>query len=273
MPPLALDSPPVRRPAQAGFWTLYDRLAQGVSSPAPVRAFAGGLHWFSVEAAGSLGLAMAPKETAAAPSLAGGVAGRELREISALAKSWNSADAALGVAALNSHYNAPDRVLSWARASHYVHLTGSNAFETMLPRVSGRRVAVIGHFRHLDEFARHCDLTILERRPQPGDMPDPACEVVLPDAEFVFITATTLINKTLPRLLQLCPQAFVVLVGPTTPLAPVWFDLGVDMVAGLLIDDVPAVQQIVQEGGQHTFFDRGTRFIQIERRTGHAAQG
>ena len=126
-------------------------------------------------------------------------------------------------------------------------------------------MAVIGHFRGLDELARVSQLTILERRPQPGDAPDPACEVILPEAEFVFITATTLINKTLPRLLQLCPQAFVVLVGPTTPLTPKWFDLGVDMIAGLLIDDVPSVWKIVQEGGQHAFFDHGTRMVQIER--------
>jgi len=37
------------------------------------------------------------------------------------------------------------------------------------------------------------------------------------------------------------------------------------MIAGLLVDDVPSVLQIVQEGGQHTFFDHGARMVQIER--------
>jgi uncharacterized protein (DUF4213/DUF364 family) len=208
---------------------------------------------------------MTPREIPSAPSLAGGVAGREVRATAALSKSWNFADAALGIAALNSHYNDPARVAEWARSPDFTFQTGANAFEAMLPRVTGRRVAVIGHFRGLDNLAAVSRLTILERRPQAGDSPDTACEVALPDAEYVFITATTLINKTLPRLLQLCRNAFVVIVGPTTPLTPLWFDLGVDMIAGLLIDDVPAVWQIVQEGGQHAFFDHGTRMVQIER--------
>ena len=252
--------------AATSFWTLYDRLLAGLPGNVSVTAFAGGLHWFGVHSAGSMGLAMAVHETAGGPSLAGRVAGSDLRTVAALAKSWNFADAALGIAALNSYYNAPARVLGWAQADYFVHQTGANAFATMLPRVVGKRVAVIGHFHGLDEIAKVCSLTILERRPQPGDSPDPACEVILPEADFVFITGVTLINKTIVRLLQLCPQAFVVLVGPTVPLAPLWFELGVGMIAGLMIDDVPATFQLVQEGGKHAFFDRGTRMIQIERR-------
>jgi uncharacterized protein len=253
-------------PAIGGFWTIYDELCAGVPADVSVRAFAGGLHWFGVQSGRALGLAMAPREIPSTPSLAGRVAGQELHTVAALSKSWNFADAALGIAALNSHYNDPARILDWAQSSDYSLQPGANAFDTMLPRIVGRRVAVIGHFRGLEKLAEVCRLTILERRPQPGDAPDPACEVVLPEAEYVFITATTLINKTLPRLLQLCPNAFVAIVGPTTPLTPLWFELGVDMIAGLLIDDVPAVWQIVHEGGQHAFFAHGTRMVQIERR-------
>jgi uncharacterized protein len=256
-----------------GFWNIYDRLIGGLPESVVVTSFAGGLHWFGVQSAGSMGLAMAPHETHCAPSLAGRVAGQQLRTVAALAKSWNFADAALGLAALNSFYNAPARVLGWAGGGYFVHQTGANAFATMLPRVAGKRVAVIGHFHGLEEIAKVCQLTILERRPQPGDAPDPACEVILPEADFVFITGVTLINKTIVRLLQLCPQAFVVLVGPTMPLAPVWFELGVGMIAGLMIDDVPATFQLVQEGGQHAFFDHGTRMIQIERGAGVGAKG
>jgi len=278
-PRLVGDDSPYRGPAApargsvAGFWTIYDRLLAGLPENVLVSSFAGGLHWFGVQSAGSMGLAMAVHETHCSPSLAGRVAGQDLRTVAALAKSWNFADAALGLAALNSFYNAPARVLGWAQADYFVHQTGANAFATMLPRVVGKRVAVIGHFHGLEEIAKVCSLTILERRPQPGDAPDPACEVILPEADFVFITGVTLINKTIVRLLQLCPQAFVVLVGPTVPLAPVWFELGVGMIAGLMIDDVPGTFQLVQEGGKHAFFGRGTRMIQIERRAPDAGAG
>ena len=82
------------------------------------------------------------------------------------------------------------------------------------------------------------------------------------------MTATTLINKTMPRLLALSRDAFVCVVGPTTPLTPLWFDLGVDLIGGLVVEDVPAVWPVIQEGGQHSFFDRGTRMIQFERAGG-----
>lgn len=221
-----------------------------------------------------MGLAMAPPEGRAAPTGAGGIAGQNLLAVAGRAKSWNFSDAALGVAALNAHYNRPSRVDRLCRDSAYTTHTGTNAFEYMLPRVTGKCVTVIGHFRGLERLAEHCELTILERRPQAGDLPDPACEEVLPRSDFVFITGTTLINKTLPRLLALSRGAFVSLVGPTTPLTTQWFDLGVDLIAGLVVEDVGAVWPIVQEGGQHAFFDRGTRLLQIERKGGvHGQSG
>jgi uncharacterized protein (DUF4213/DUF364 family) len=188
-----------------------------------------------------------------------------LREVAQRSKSWNFADAALGMAAVNAHFNAPNRIRALEADAAFSTHTGTNAFEYMLPRITGKRVTVVGHFRGLERMAEHCDLTILERKPQPGDLPDPACEDVLPGSDFVFITATTMINKTLPRLLALSGNAFVSIVGPTTPLTPLWFDLGVSLIAGLVVEDVSSVWPVIQEGGQHSFFDRGTRMVQIER--------
>lgn len=250
-------------------WGVYEELCRAIPGTATADAFVAGLHWFGVRSADGLGMAMAPTESAGAPAGAGTLAGSPLAELAARSRSWNFAEAALGMAAINAWHNTPSRVDAWCRASGYdVHSDGSNAFETMLPRVAGKRVAVIGHFRGLEKMAEVCDLTILERRPQPGDLPDPACEAVLPESDFVFITGVTLINKTLPRLLALARDAFVVMAGPTVPLTPVLFEHGVDMLAGLVVDEIAPVWQIVQEGGQHTFFNQGTRMVQIERRKG-----
>jgi len=266
---------PLKQPAVSdGLWRIYDELTVGIDPAARVDAFAAGLHWFGVRSDEAMGLAMAPPEGRAAPTGAGKIAGLRLGEIAQRAKSWNFSDAALGVAAINAHHNAPARIRPLFDDPRYATHTGTNAFEYMLPRVVGKRVTVIGHFRGLDKMAEHCDLTILERRPQQGDLPDPACEDVLPRSDFVFITGTTLINKTLPRLLALSRGAFVSLVGPTTPVTPRWFGLGVNLIAGLVVDDVPAVWPIVQEGGQHSFFDSGTRMLQVERKGGaHGRSG
>jgi uncharacterized protein (DUF4213/DUF364 family) len=51
----------------------------------------------------------------------------------------------------------------------------------------------------------------------------PASEAasVVPEADVVLITGTTLLNNTLEKLLALCqPKARVVLVGPTVGLLP-----------------------------------------------------
>lgn len=246
------------------FWRLYDALAADIPESLRIEAFSAGRAWFGVRAGGGLGLAMSPPECSPSPSRAGRVAGSPACEIAPLAKSWNLADAALGVAAINAFHNHPERVHEWLnREGGLVHAV--NAFDYFLPQLSGRRVAVIGHFRNLERVAAVCELSILERKPQPGDVPDPACELILPECDWVFITATTLINKTLPRLLELSHGAKVVLVGPTTPLTSAWFDLGVHAVAGLCIDDTAAVWRIVQEGGRHEFFESGTRYALVER--------
>lgn len=256
-------SAPARR---AGFWSVYDAIAAPVDGACAIEEFAAGMHWFGVRAGGSVGLTMSPSDSRESPSHAGRIAGASLDTIAPLAKSWNLADAALGMAALNAWHNHPARVRAWLEARGEV-AHDANAFEHYLPRLAGRRVAVIGHFRRLERLAEVCELTVLERRPQPGDMPDPACEVVLPQSDFVFITATTLINKTLPRLLELSRGAHVVIVGPTTPLTPAWFDLGVSAIAGLVIEDVPGVWSILREGGRHEFFVRGGRYALIEAST------
>ncbi len=249
------------------FWSIYEALSSGLpEAEVEIEAFAAGIHWFGVRAGGGLGLAMSPRETQVRIGPAGWVAGSPLRETAALARSWDMGEAALGIAALNAYYNQPARAREAAESAGCAFSeTGASVFRQMLPRIAGRRVAVIGHFQGLEEAARVCELSILERRPQPGDFPDPACEAILPESDYVFITGTTLINKTLPRLLELARGAFVCLVGPTTPLMPGLLELGVDLLAGLVVENPDAVWPVVQEGGRHSFFERGARMVQIER--------
>jgi uncharacterized protein (DUF4213/DUF364 family) len=72
---------------------------------------------------------------------------------------------------------------------------------------------------------------------------------VLPRADVVGITGSTLTNGTLEGVLALCrPDAFVVLIGPSTPLSPILFNYGVDVLCGTLVDDpLRVVQQLSGE--------------------------
>jgi hypothetical protein len=103
----------------------------------------------------------------------------------------------------------------------------------------------------------------LERKPGPGDVPDPACEYILPAQDVVVMTATTLINKTMPRLLALSRNAFTVIAGPSTPLHPLLFGHGADLLGGLIVDNQPSVWRAVAEGGREALFSQGGRMVKI----------
>ena len=80
------------------------------------------------------------------------------------------------------------------------------------------------------------------------------------------MTATTLINKTMPRLLALSRNARIVVAGPSTPLHPLMFEHGVDLLGGLVVDDQHSVWRAVAEGGQKALFTQGGRMVKVSNR-------
>ncbi|MEN6475834.1 MAG: DUF364 domain-containing protein, partial [Syntrophaceae bacterium] len=222
-------------PKTNGKWALYEHLIAGIPEQSVVTDCLVGLRWTLVRS-GGVGMALTPPEGERRSAWSGSFAGRPTREVAALVKSWNPLEAAVGVAALNSYYNAP-AVFTRTWEAGLDDQPSGNAFEHYRERLKNKKVAVIGHFPGLEDLAGQCELSILERRPGLGDLPDPAAEYILPLQDAVFITATTLINKTLPRLIELSRESFVVLVGPSTPLTPVLFDYGVKALAGTVVVD------------------------------------
>ena len=71
---------------------------------------------------------------------------------------------------------------------------------------------------------------------------------ILPQAEVVAISGTSLINHTLENLLNLCHNSFVVIVGPSCPLSPVLFNYGVDVLAGAKVVKAEAVIEGISQG-------------------------
>jgi hypothetical protein len=108
-----------------------------------------------------------------------------------------------------------------------------------------------------------CRLSILERNPLEGDYPDPACEYILEDQDFLFITGVTLINKTLPRLMELGRNARMVLVGPSVPLTQLWFNKGIASLAGTSVIDADRVWRHVAQGGDRSIFKQGAHMVKL----------
>lgn len=114
-------------------------------------------------------------------------------------------------------------------------------------------VAVVGHFPFVERLAGHFrELHVLERHPRPGDLDNAdgrAAARVLPGADLVAITATTLLNGTLGSLLEhVSPRATVLVLGPSTPCAPSLLEQGVSILAGAAVADTATALQAVERG-------------------------
>lgn len=145
-----------------------------------------------------------------------------------------------------------------------------DAFEAWRPRIQraypagDAKVVVVGHFPHVDRIAEYAELTVLERNCAHSiDTPDPACEYVMPTADYAFITGVTMINKTCPRLLQLTQNATTIMAGPSVVMSPLLFERGVDTLAGSVVADPDKVRSAVKNGtGQ--FFGEALQMTWVE---------
>jgi uncharacterized protein (DUF4213/DUF364 family) len=240
-------------------WEIYDALIDGMPDDITVEDYAAGNHWLAIRSSeGGVGLAMRVDIQTMPPVFTGSYAGMPLKRLAHYAKSWNFVEAGFGVAAMNAWYNFEKRAEK--RGIEMPEESRKNeAFEKYCREVEGKKVAVVGHFPYLEHLLTpFCELSILERRPQNGDYPDPACEFVLPEQDYVFITGSSMINKTLPRLLTLCKNAWTVLVGPSVTLTPALFNFGVDDLSGFVVRESAVCLESVRESDRERQFKAGT---------------
>lgn len=108
---------------------------------------------------------------------------------------------------------------------------------------------------------------MVERKPQSGDIPASEAKQVIPQAEVIAITGTALINGTMGELLSWCPKKSIVMIlGANTPLSPVWFDYGVDLVSGTRVTDPELMLRLVSEGVVFKqIHGRGVKLLTIQK--------
>lgn len=212
-----------------------------------------GLNWTCVRGPAGMGLAHTPaRGTAGCRSLAdaGTYRGRRLAELAGLHGSDNPFEMALGIAAANAAHNRFELAAA-----------DGNGLDAFTPDAGP--TAVIGRFPGIER--RLPGAQVIEREPRPGELPEKAAAEVLPNAAQVIITASAMANGSLARLLSLCPQARVALVGPGAPLCPALFELGIDILSGLLVTDPEGVLAVVGEGGSVGALKRHGRLVMLQR--------
>jgi uncharacterized protein len=201
----------------------------------PVRRVMIGLHWVAVESR-YVGLAHTfrpPGKYEVADS--GALVGTSALTMAQRALSWNPLEASLGLAALNSLIEAVGRP--------------GNVFDRIPQLAGGRKVTVIGRFPFNDEVRKvAASGWFLEMEPRRDELPPPACEVCIPQSDLLVVSATSLINHTAPRLLELAADTHAILLGPSTPMSDVLFRHGADVLAGVAVTDSEALFQSVAQG-------------------------
>jgi hypothetical protein len=233
-------------------------VARAAASEARIARLCIGLTWTTCATDEGLGLAMSPGVPSRVLPWPGTVAGRQIGDVAGWLSSWNPFEATVGLAAANAVINTSSNPLM-ARATALA--PGNLAvFEHFRPRLAGRKVVVIGRYPGLDRVLKGLDVTVIERQPAEGDLPDTAAELIVPDADWVFLTATTLINKTFHRLAALSREAVTVLMGPSTPWLAEWADFGIDFLAGVRVVDQAKAEQIAAEGGGTRLFEGGVQY-------------
>lgn len=245
-------------------WELYDRLIDGVDDGIVITEAVVGKIWTAIKAIDSNGKAyggmcMTVKGHNPNNEIQQTVIGKTLKEVASYCKSWDFYEASVGIAAINAFYNTKEKVS--LLNSKIDGLEKNDAFLNSREDIKGKKVAVIGHFPFLEKISDICDLVVLERNPSENDYPDSACEYILPECDYVFITGVTLTNKTLPRLLQICKNAKVHMVGPSVALSTILFEYGVDVLDGSIIGDIDKTLKEVGDGNKRLLF--GKDFAQM----------
>jgi uncharacterized protein (DUF4213/DUF364 family) len=189
---------------------------------------------------------------------------RSALELAELARSDSLLEASIGLAAINALLDVNEEAC--------VEL---NAEQVILDQIRSARspdrsrVVVVGHFPFIPRVREAASqLWVLEKHPGEGDLPAEAASEVIPQADVVAITGTSLINHTFEELMGLCrPDAFVLVLGPTAPLSPVLFNYGVDVISGTLVTDPATVLRYVSQGASFRQIKRskGVKLLTLAR--------
>jgi uncharacterized protein (DUF4213/DUF364 family) len=179
------------------------------------------------------------------------------KELAALALGEKLVEAGVGLAAINALL--PRRPELWRE---------DNAEEVIARFGKGKRVAMVGRFPFVPTLRERVgELKVLEQNPGPEDLPTEMAPEVLPEAEVVAITGMTLANHTLEGLMRLCaPEAKLLVLGPTTPLSPVLFEAGVEVLSGAVVQEVePVLRRVSQGANFHQVHQAGVRLVNMHR--------
>ncbi len=210
------------------------------------------------------GLCMSPGIATRTLPFSGTLVNKSISELAPWLLSWNPYQATIAMAAINSVINSSSSLPDTGTVLSPKNSANLAVFEYFLPQIRNKNVCVIGRYPGLNKYSTEMEMNVIELNPGAEDFPAPASEFLLPEAEWVFLTATSIVNKTFPRLVQLAKNSKIVLMGPTLPWLPELKQMGIDYLAGVKVTNLPALRQTVAEGGGVRIFETGIQYSVVE---------
>jgi uncharacterized protein (DUF4213/DUF364 family) len=223
---------------------LYDLLFDYANLRTEVEQVLVGLNW-TLCRAGAIGMARTclPGK-GSAPDNGSPLQGRSVAELSQWLRKWDPCQAAIGLAAVNAAINREADMVYMEGALFKGRGAIQNSFDWFASQLSEQRVVVAGDAAAYLVRAGVTGVTAIDL---PGAIP-PEAELLLPQAEWLFLPADTIRDKTLPRLLELAPNATCVLYGTDAPWLDEWGEFGIDYLIGSQIDDSYLLNTLISEG-------------------------
>lgn len=222
---------------------IYEMLLDYADLHIPVEHLQVGIHSILCQA-GSLGVA------ATALGNSGSLrqqplAGRSLSELSRWLRHWDRLQAAIGLAAVNAAINREADMVYAEGAVFKGPRAAQACFDWFLPLVQGKHCVVIGD---KSPFSWPLSADMCRFLPVHHGALSAEAEFLLPRADWVFIPAQSIADKTLPRILELAGDAQCVMYGAETPWLDEWHAFGIDYLVGMQVDDAPLLRLHVAEG-------------------------
>jgi uncharacterized protein (DUF4213/DUF364 family) len=166
--------------------------------------------------------------------------------------------ASIGVAAINA-------LLPKMKGDKYIE---ANAEHVIAKHGKDKTVAIVGDFPFMARLRSQVkELFVIDHHPREGILPPETAPDILPGADFVAITGMAFVNHSLEALLSLCADdALVMVLGPSTPLSPILFEYGVDIISGSQVVRIDPVLEAISQGANFRQVHRaGVRLVTAEK--------
>ena len=211
--------------------------------------------------------------SARAMPLSGRLSGRPVSDYLEYIFSDNPLKKALEIAALNAL-----SAILFERGDYDIQV--ADTFDEIEPTDYGK-VTVVGALVPIINklIASVSDFSILELDPKTLKeremkyfVPADRADTVVPYSDLLVITGGTILNDTLPGLLEMAkPGAEIAVTGPTAGMIPdVLFDMGVTIAGGILVTDADGLLDIIAEGGSgYHFFGKYAERTVIKKNKTH----